>query len=78
MYDFFATHAMGDSGPALGGGGPKWPVWPTPPGGFRPPSAPTPPPGWPTQPSGWPKPSIPTSPLPWPPHGQSNSRSKHA
>ncbi|MDA0165659.1 PHB depolymerase family esterase [Solirubrobacter ginsenosidimutans] len=73
MYDFFATHPLGDPGPALGGNTPTGPItwpptgWPTSPTTGTP-TAPT---GWPAPPTGWPTPTQPASPLPWPPHSLS-------
>jgi len=69
MYDFFATHPLGDPGPALGGDTHMPPItWPSPPSGSTAPS------GWHSPPSGWPKLTARAWPLPWPPR----SHSKHS
>lgn len=54
MWDFFASHPLGDAGPELGGGGP------TIPGGW--PQAPS---GWPKPPTSWPSSQNPAWPF-WP------------
>lgn len=61
MYDFFATHPLGEPGPPIGNESPSLP------GGWLP-SLPS---DWPKPPTSWPKPTPPTWPFPWPPTSHS-------